>query len=766
MLIAVIDKQPSRNDYSKYFNFEFDLFHLCSTVKTKILKRDVDMVGFDPNDFDFVILIGSEATKFIVGLNSVGEKAGHLVKEKFIPLVNPAMMIFKPEAKPAFEESLRRLHRNISGDLVVKTHGEFLGLQHEESAEEYFSYILESDIPEVALDTETTGLYVRNCHVLGISISNGLRKGAYISADAMSETAVALLQKIIDTKTVIFHNAKFDISMLNYHFGLTFDVNKVHDTILMHYMLDESIGSHSLKDLALKYTDYGDYDKELDDFKKDYCKQASVKEADFTYDLIPWDIIYRYAAIDTAVTLELYYMFAKILFSGKSEKIKSVYYNLMLPGLFLLIDMESNGIPFSQERLNFAEKILSEKLLKATEELYLLPEIHEFEKEQGKVFNPNSPTQLRVLLFDKLGLTSIGKKTGTGMLSTDAEVLEDLEGDHPVVQHLMAIRKVSKIKNTYIDKLLQVLDMDSRVRTSFNITSTTSGRLSSSGRFNAQQLIRDDPIVKGCIVAKPGYKIISQDLKTAEMYYASVLSGDPKLQQVFIDGGDFHNSIAKSVFKLKCSVEEVKKLFPLKRQAAKDISFGILYGSGADKVASTVTKDSGEVFSFHEAEEVIEDYFSTFTKLRKWLDNNKIHIKQYGYIYSFFGRKRRLKNVFSPDKGIAAHEVRSGINFLVQSISSDINLFAAIDCNKRIKHLDAKLIMLVHDSIVAEVKEEHVTEFCAILKECTQTDRGISIKNCPIDLDVEIWDDYSFGKFEKVYGEKFKEYKISSIPNT
>ncbi len=153
MLIAIIDKQPSKINYSKYFDFEYDLFHLCSTVKTKVLKRDVDMVGFDPDDFDFVILVGSEATKFVIGLNSVGEKAGHLVNEKFIPLMSPAMTIFKPEAKPAFEESLRRLHKNISGDLVVKTHGEFLGIQDEKLAEEYFSHILESDVQEVALDT-------------------------------------------------------------------------------------------------------------------------------------------------------------------------------------------------------------------------------------------------------------------------------------------------------------------------------------------------------------------------------------------------------------------------------------------------------------------------------------------------------------------------------------------------------------------------------------------------------------------------------------
>jgi DNA polymerase I-like protein with 3'-5' exonuclease and polymerase domains len=133
-----------------------------------------------------------------------------------------------------------------------------------------------------------------------------------------------------------------------------------------------------------------------------------------------------------------------------------------------------------------------------------------------------------------------------------------------------------------------------------------------------------------------------------------------------------------------------------------------------------------------------------------------------------FGRKRRLKNVFSPDKGIAGHEVRSGINFLVQSVASDINLLAAIDMSREIKKnlLDAQIIMLVHDSIVAVVKEEQVEQYCKLLKACTQKDRGVSIKNCPIGVDQEIGDDYSFGKWDEKHAENFKQYKISRSSNS
>ena len=256
-----------------------------------------------------------------------------------------------------------------------------------------------------------------------------------------------------------------------------------------------------------------------------------------------------------------------------------------------------------------------------------------------------------------------------------------------------------------------------QIRTNFNLTFTTSGRLSSSGKFNAQQIPRDDPIIKGCIKAPQGYKIVSQDLTTAEMYYAAVLSGDKNLQQVFSSGGDFHSTIAKMVFNLPCHVDEVKNLYKSMRQSAKAISFGILYGSGANKVSVTVQKATGEPYPVEQARDDIKQYFTKFNKLKQWLDNRKAFIEANGYTYSFFGRKRRLPNVFSQDKGIAAHEVRSGINAEVQSLASDVNLLGAIRTANEIQQrgLDAKICMLVHDSIVAVVREDCVEEYCEIL---------------------------------------------------
>jgi DNA polymerase I-like protein with 3'-5' exonuclease and polymerase domains len=183
--------------------------------------------------------------------------------------------------------------------------------------------------------------------------------------------------------------------------------------------------------------------------------------------------------------------------------------------------------------------------------------------------------QLRKVLFDYVGLSPTGKITKTGAISTDAEVLEELSEEHPLPKALLHMRKLSKIRSSYIVKILPELDKDQRIRTNFNLTFTTSGRLSSSGKFNAQQIPRDDPIIKGCIKAPAGYKIVSQDLTTAEVYYAAVLSDDKEMMKVFTSGGDLHSTIAKMVFNLPCEVSQVKSLYGTMRQAAKAITFGI-----------------------------------------------------------------------------------------------------------------------------------------------------------------------------------------------
>ena len=770
--IAIIESKPSRTNYSNAFEdaFEFDLYHLCSdrTVK-KVLKKDVD-IDINTDNYEWIILVGSEALKYFTKNGSVTEYSGKVVDEKFIPIINPAMIAFKPEANKLWQESKQAAIDYVTGKIKVMGYDtdRFYGITEESAALLYVQGAIDSENPFVALDSETTCLYPRDGYVLGISLCYERDHGAYISSDCITERVSAKLQELFLKKKVIFHNAKFDRGMLTYHFGWVFP--DYEDTMLLHYLIDENPGNHGLKQLALRHTKYGDYEKPMYEFIEQYKKTHGILKEDFTFDLIPFDIIKTYAAIDSVVTFLIYCLLKPAVM--KNPKLLWVYDNILIPGSTFIETVQDNGVPFDADRLRKAQIMMQSDIDEAVAKLYENPIIGQFEKAQGKSFNPNSVMQLRSLLFDHLKLTPTGKKTGTGKDSTDAEVLTELADEHPVPALILNIRKKSKIKNTYLDKILPQLDRDSRLRTGFNLHSTTSGRLSSSGKLNMQQLPRDNTskdrvtgeiipgftaAVKGCIKARPGYKIVSMDLTTAEVYMAAVLSKDKKLIEVFTSGSDFHSAIAKQVFKLTCPVEEIKTKYPLLRQIAKTVTFTIMYGGGANKIAWQVTKDSradnpdADSYTKEEAEIVIKEYMNTFKGLAKWLTDNQKAIAKNGFIYSFFGRKRRLPNVFSTDGGVASHTIRSGINFLVQSNASDINLLGGIDMQKWIEKTGSKarIFALVHDSILAEVPEGELESYQDALRSFIQKDRGISISGTPIGCDFEIGDDYSFGKYEK-----------------
>jgi DNA polymerase I-like protein with 3'-5' exonuclease and polymerase domains len=765
--IALIETKPSKTNFVEAFNdaFKFDRFSLCSDPSLKkVLKKDVD-IEFDPDAYEWIILVGSDACKYFTKIGSVSEYSGKIVDEKFIPIINPAMLSFKPEAEKLWQESRTSVINYVTGKQVAHKYStdKFYGIQDTEQAILYVQQAIDSPNPFVAIDSETSALYPRDGHILGVSLCYERDHAAYIDINCFTPKLEAKFQELFNKKIVIFHNAKFDMAWFAYHFGWTFP--KYEDTMLLHYLMDENPGNHGLKSLALKFTEYGDYEKDLHEFIVTYRKEYGVLKEDFSWGVIPFETMYPYAAMDSAVTFLLYCKFKPAI--NKNKKLTWVYDNLLIPGCSMLIDMQENGVPFDRARLQKAQQMMQTDIDTATDKLYVHEVIRDFEKEQGKEFNPGSTQQLRKLLFDFVGLSPTGKKTGTNADSTDKEVLAELGQQHEIPNLILDIRQRSKIKNTYLDKIIPALDSDSRLRTNFNLHSTTSGRLSSSGKLNMQQLPRDNPAVKGCIKAAPGHKIVSMDLTTAEVYVAAVLSGDKELMQVFQSGGDFHSTVAKKVFKLPCDVKDVKVHYKLLRQAAKAITFGILYGAGPEKIAWQVTMEgrrddpNSAEFTLSEAKDAIKDYFKTFSRLDKWIKENQAFINENGFTYSQFGRKRRLPNVFSSDRGIKGHTVRSGINFLIQSVASDVNLLAAIDMMAWIKSTGSKARMfaLVHDSILAEVPNEEIDSYCENLARFVQMDRGVSIPGTPIGCDFEIGEDYSYGIDEETGKSKYEQYE-------
>ena len=534
---------------------------------------------------------------------------------------------------------------------------------------------------------------------------------------------------LFKTKKCILHNAKFDMNYMVYEYG--FEFPDFEDTMLMHYCLEESVGTHGLKPLALRFTDLGDYEKELDEYKKAFARKNKIKLEDFNYGMLPTEILAPYACKDADATFQLYHKFASKVLENKY--FSKLYNEILKPATTALMRLEANGGPIDFENLARLEHDYTIDIEECLAEIEMHEDVKTFERLHNKTFNPNSTQQLQELFFKIIKLKPT-KKTETGAWSVDKEVMGEL--NHPLAKAILDLREKTKMLSTYISSIRDGVDTDKRLRSGFNIHGTTSGRLSSSGVLNYQNIPRDNKDIKKLFKARPGYKIVQGDLGTAEVYIAAALSNDKFLQKAFIEKLDFHSYVAKQIFNLPCEVNQVKKDFPDKRQHAKAITFGIMYQAGPAKIAETAS------VSPNEAKQFIAKYFREASALKSYIEDSNSQIENNAFIYSFFGRKRRLPESRSPNPGVAKHAIRSGVNFLVQSVASDINVLGLIDLIKWIDEAGYQDVILpftvVHDSIVAEVREDLVDLYIEMTKKCIQTDRGCSIDGCAIGMDFEL----------------------------
>ena len=320
--ILIVEKYPTNFDYKAIFPFEFTKTSLVDEKQDKVLKRDVSLdIAALKEQYRYIITVGKEPSKYIANISSVTQYQGFLMEDKYLSMLNPMAVKMRPSLQSPFDKSINDIIRNITGEDVLKlANVEVQGLQSENDILKYLRMVKgvidNKSINTIALDTETSSLYAREGYVLGICMSHKEKQGVYMDSLYITEEVVELLQDICNSCTTVFHNKKFDDKMLKYHFGIT--TPNWEDTLLEHYVLDETEGSHGLKELALKYTDLGDYDAELDDFKTKYCARHKVLKRDFSYDLIPFGIMKTYAATDPAATLELHNKFYPTILENKS----------------------------------------------------------------------------------------------------------------------------------------------------------------------------------------------------------------------------------------------------------------------------------------------------------------------------------------------------------------------------------------------------------------------------------------------------------------
>ena len=722
------EKNPTKilSDYDKKIG-SYDTYFLCSKEKEKILKKDVDLDLTKLDKYQVVCPVGAEALKYVCGMTGITKYNGVFIEKKYIPIIHPKLTIFKPQYQEDIQKAFSMIEKVKKGDIESEKFEKYHKvIDTQEEFKLYLEKIHKSD--KLVVDIETTSLSPRKGAVLGIALSTKSHEGIYVTAE-VAEIYIEELAQIFKEKTCIFHNSKFDMSFLKYEFG--FEFPKFEDTMLLHYCLEETVGTHGLKPLALRFTDLGDYEKELDDYKKTFARKNKIKLEDFNYGMLPVDILAPYACKDADGTFQLYDKFYPLV-SG-NEKFSKLYEEILKPATTSLAELENNGGPISVDHANDLHDNYEIDIEECINEISMDEAVKRFERIHEKTFNPNSTMQLREVFFNILKLRST-KKTATGAQSTDKEVLAEL--DHPLSDAILDLREKTKLSNTYIRNILKGLDKDYRLRSSFNVHGTTSGRLSSSGTLNYQNIPRDNKDIKKLFRARDGFQIVQCDLKTAEVYYAAALSKDSFLQRAFIENLDFHSYVAKQIFNLSCRIDEVKTAYPDQRQYAKAITFGIMYQAGPAKVAETAN------ISFPQAKQFISKYFNEASRLKIWIDQSNIFIENNAYIYSYFGRKRRLPESKSPNKGVSKHAIRSGVNFLVQSVASDINVLGVIDTINWIKTNKYDKVMIpftvVHDSIVAEVQDNYVDEWVTNVQGFLQKPRGIEIPNCPIGVDFEV----------------------------
>ena len=748
---STIEKDANRTIDKYLKDVAYDVKYLSSQPKEKILKKDVDLDLSELNNYKIVCPVGADSLKYVAGMTGIQKYNGVFLEQKYLPIMHPNIVIIKPQLDDDIKKAFGQIPKLLSGVATgVANEKDYCFIETEEQFQKYKQQIEDASI--LVSDIETTSVSPYTGTILGIAVSTKPHQGLYISSEIVLKHKNWFYTQF-KSKKVIFHNAKFDIGFMAYEYG--FEFPDFEDTMLLHYCLEEAVGTHGLKSLALRFTDLGDYERELDEYKKTWARKNKIKLEDFNYGMLPSDILAPYACKDADATFQLFTKFMPLV--DKSPEFTKLYREILIPATYALRKLEKNGGPVDRAQVEWLSEQYAIDVEECLAEIANSEAVARFERIHGKIFNPNSTAQLRELFFNILNIKPT-KKTETGAWSVDKEVLKEI--NHPLADAILDLREKSKMAGTYISNIRNGIDFDDRLRSGFNIHGTTSGRLSSSGTLNYQNIPRDNKDIKKLFKARPGYKIVQCDLGTAEVYYAAVLSNDKFLQQAFVDKLDFHSYVAKQMFNLPCEVSEVKKLYPNERQYAKAITFGIMYQAGPAKIAETVNKDAkaGEEISVSQAKQFINKYFNEAKALKRFIDASNDQIENYAYIYSFFGRKRRLPEAKAPNPGVAKHAIRSGVNFLVQSVASDINVLGLIDAIRWVEENNydevIKPFTVVHDSIVSEVREDLVPTYVENVRKAIQKDRGLSIPNCPIKVDFEIGNSWGELDSEKDYFAK------------
>jgi len=553
-------------------------------------------------------------------------------------------------------------------------------------SKESFELLLSSlDSAEIiAIDTETTSKDPHLAELVGISICADINQSYYIplqhqmAQNLEVDNVLTQLKEILKSKVLVAHNSKYDLIVLE-NAGWKIEEN-IFDTMIAHYLINPT-SRHSLANCALE--EFGHEMIPISELIGKGKKQI-------TFDLVPTDQAAKYAAEDAYITFKLYNHYLEEL---KRNKLYELFQTIELPLIFVLADMEKNGVFIDKEILSEFSKRNQKRLGELTKRIYDLA---------GSQFNLNSPQQLAKVLFEDLGIKA-KKKTKTGY-STNISVLESLAKEHQIARLLIEYRQISKLESTYVSALLELINPKSgRVHSSFNQTVASTGRLSSSNPNMQNIPIRTEmgrEIRKAFCVNDNDHVILAADYSQIELRILAVLSGDDKMIAAFNNKQDIHRETACIVFNVP--KEEVT---PDQRRFAKIINFGLMYGMGSFRISQELE------ISRTEAKEFIENYFNKFPTIKEYLHSGIQQAIIDGFVSTIYGRKLYLPDLYSRNKMLAESAKRVATNMPIQGSAADIIKVAMISLYERIKNdPDIKMIIQVHDELVFEIQKDKLEE--------------------------------------------------------
>ncbi len=543
----------------------------------------------------------------------------------------------------------------------------------------------------VCFDTETTGIDPLTSELVGMSFAYKENEAFYIPISADKETAikqVEIFKSFFENEKIekVGQNIKYDILVLR-----NYDVHvkgKLFDTMVAHYLINPEL-RHGMDYMAENYLKY----KTIPIEELIGPKGKSQKSM---RDIEP-EVVSDYACEDADITLKLKNILEKEIVENKLDKL---FNEVEAPLIYVLADMEWNGVRLDLDALKRLSEELSSELLTIEKEIIEMA---------GIEFNVNSPKQIGEVLFERLKIIDKPKKTKTGQYSTNEEELQKLSNSHPIIDKILEQRGLKKLLSTYVDAFPLLVNKNTgKVHTSFNQTVAATGRLSSTNP-NLQNIpIRDERgrKLRKVFIADADSKFVSSDYSQIELRIMAHLSKDANMIEAFNNNQDIHAATAAKIFKI-----DIEDVTPEMRNKAKTANFGIIYGITPFGLSERLNIPRGE------AKDLIDEYFAMFPDVKKYMDDSINIAKEKGYVETIYGRKRYLADINSRNAIVRGYAERNAINAPIQGSAADIIKVAMIRIYDALtsRNLKSKMILQVHDELNFNVPNEELEEVSEII---------------------------------------------------